>query len=218
MNDGSTDNSEKIIKKYLKNHPDIQYVCFKNNMGIGNARNKGMEIAKGNYIGFVDSDDWVDSDLFRTMTEKIEAKRSDIAICGIKHEWNNYISSLTKYEYQNDTELTGSYCLRILCREISNNFMISPVVWNKIYRTEFLSRCNLKFLNNSFWEDDMFTFLALLQANTVTSVSGVYYHYYQRPESITHTFTKKHIDDLLYTFCFCQAKNPPDNKRKVPPI
>ena len=97
INDGSTDESVKYIEPFLKDKR-IKYI-YQNNKGLGGARNVGIEESAGEFITFVDSDDWVDLDLYNVMIDRLEKDKSDIAICGIKNEFNNFCCSEERYKY-----------------------------------------------------------------------------------------------------------------------
>lgn len=199
INDGSTDDSFKYIEPYLYNS-QVKYIEKKTNEGVGQARNIGINSSKGNYITFVDSDDWVDLDLYNIMIASIEKSHADIAVCGVKNEFNNYNSSTNRYTYNFSNKISNIKALSLLTRSESNNYMISPVVWNKIYRKEIITHNDIRFLKNSYWEDDIFSFQVFMNANCINLVPNVYYHYYQREKSITNDFSKKHIDDLIVSF------------------
>lgn len=198
VNDGSTDNSIKLIEDYLYN-PKIKYFT-QINKGLGEARNVGIQNTSGTLITFVDSDDWVDLDLYTVMINNMEKNKSDISICGVKNEYNNYNSSEERYTYLHSNLLSKFKALSLLSCSEGNNYMISPVVWNKVYRKSLILDNNISFLNNSYWEDDIFTFQTFMNASLISVVPKVYYHYFQREESITKHFSKKHIDDIIMSF------------------
>ena len=87
VNDGSPDNSQKIIDKYVKKYPKLVKSFIKENGGQGSARNFGLEYAKGEYIAYVDSDDYVETNMFEEMYNIASKENSDIVICG-----NNVVS------------------------------------------------------------------------------------------------------------------------------
>ena len=85
VNDGSTDNSIKIIKKYMKQYPEKIVLLDQKNSGISVARNNGISIAKGEFIGFVDSDDFVELNMYENLYNAIKNTKSDIVVCDYKN-------------------------------------------------------------------------------------------------------------------------------------
>lgn len=206
INDGSTDGSHKIIENNFIKIPNIKYVSLKENNGLGNARNIGIAMAQGKYLTFVDSDDWVDLDLYKVVIDKLENSDAEIAIFGIINEFTNQKSSCFRYKYIFDNTIDNEQALRLLSKLQNNNYYISAVVWNKVYRASVIKNNNLKFLTDSYWEDDIFSFEILLHIKQVLIVPEVYYHYYNRPNSITNCISKKHIDDLVLSFNYLKKK------------
>lgn len=78
--------------------------------------------------------------------------------------------------------------------------MISPVVWNRVYKRNLILDNNIRFLENSYWEDDIFSFQIFVWAEKISIVPGIYYHYFHREKSITNDFSKKHVDDIIDSF------------------
>ncbi len=199
VNDGSTDNSEDYLCPYFDD-PRIKYIKNEINRGLGNARNVGISSSQGEFISFVDSDDWIDLDLYKVMLENAVSTNSDIIICGIQNEYENCISSKERYSYIFPNEISKEKAISLLSRSEANNYMISPVVWNKIYKRTLLTENNVTFLENSYWEDNLFSFQIFTKTNKISIVPHICYHYYQREQSITNTFSKKHIDDLIIAY------------------
>lgn len=199
VNDGSTDDSEDYLHPYLGDNR-IKYIKKETNEGLGNARNIGISHSLGKFISFVDSDDWIDLDLYKVMLENAVNTNSDIIICGVQNEYENCICSKERYSYTYSNEISKEKAISLLSRSEANNFMISPVVWNKIYKKNLLTENNITFLGNSYWEDNLFSFQIFTKAKKISIVPCVCYHYYQRENSITNTFSKKHIDDLIISY------------------
>ena len=197
IDDGSIDNTCEIVKRYTHKYNNCFLVRDTLNKGVGQARNEGLVRARGEYIAFLDADDWVDSDTYLLLVDSIYKYESDIAICGIKTEYDNLASSKMRYNYRHDNNLTGRYALRLLAHVSSSDIYISPMVGNKVYRKSFLDEYNIRFPNISFGEDDVFAFVTLLHANKISIVPDVYFHYYQRMNSLMHSFSYKHIDDFI---------------------
>lgn len=201
INDGSTDNSKEYINIYNQRN-NVTIINLSNNQGLGNARNIGITNSTGEYLTFVDSDDWIDLDLYTELMKSIEESNADVAICGIKNEYTNWISSEYRYNYKYGNYMDSDMAIKLLSNYGKNNYRISPVVWNKIYRTSVIKDNKLEFLKNSYWEDDIFSFQVFLYAKSVTIVPSVNYHYSQRNGSITNDFSKKHVFDLIDSFVY----------------
>ncbi len=202
VNDCSTDNSEEIIKKYQILQPQ-KIICYKTNYqgGPGHARNCGMQVATGRYIGFIDADDWVDSSLYSIVIKNILKEDADVAIFGVKDEYENRMSTTVRYNYKYLHCIDNKFAVNLLCRTYNNDIFISPMVCQKVYKSAFLKENDLKFKENSYYEDDLFSFQLFLHKCKTIIIPDCFYHYYQRPNSITHSFSKKHIDDLIDFFC-----------------
>ena len=127
VNDGSPDNSKKIISKYTNKYPNFK--CYiKENGGQASARNLGLKKAKGEYIGFVDSDDYVELDMFEKLYYKAKQGNFDVVSCDINYiSYNNYLFFLANYIYfriskgnkfgskcgSNRKYFSSKYCYRI---------------------------------------------------------------------------------------------------------
>lgn len=199
IDDASTDNSTEIIRKYASRYANLKPTFFEQNTGVGNVRNYGIELSKGKYIGFVDSDDWIDLEYYQRLLNAIKQDKSQIAVCGIKTEYNNSNSSEFRYKYNFYNCIDNKIALKLLTKSHGYDCYITPIVNNKIYDSEFLKKRNINFNNNRSFQDDYFSFFALLQSSLISLVPDTYYHYYQRDNSITHTFSKRLVDDCLNT-------------------
>ncbi|WP_305113959.1 glycosyltransferase family 2 protein [Thomasclavelia cocleata] len=199
IDDASTDNSASIIREYEKRFPELSAYFMTKNIGVGEIRNLGIEYANGTYIGFVDGDDWIDTDFYYNLMSFIKSDNSDIAICGIKDEFNNFISSHVRYKYGIHNCIEGKYALKLLTKSENFNAFITPIVNNKIYNKNFIVDNKIKFNSNRSFQDDFFSFFACLYAKRVSLVPDTYYHYYQRVDSVTHVFSKNLIDNCFDT-------------------
>lgn len=199
-NDMSTDNSEGVILDFIKPYDFIKFVRMTAKGFTGGARNLALSKASGKYIGFVDSDDWIDSRMYEKMIDTIEATNADIAVCGVMTEYGHPKKSVTRYEYRHEQVLTGNQALHLMVRKNTTHDSISPIVCNKIYSAEFLKKNHFSFLVNNVHDDDVFNFLCFLKASKVAITPNTFYHYYQRPSSNTHCFSKKYIDDFIAAF------------------
>lgn len=198
VDDCSTDSSRDILMEYQTRYPSkILYLKTEERIGPGGARNLGISSSHGQYIGFVDSDDWPDSSLFAVIIQHMYQTKADIAVFGVKDEFETPANSKTRYKYYGFNTIEHSFALRLLTQINNNDSFISPMVCQKVYKRSFLERNSITFHASSYFEDDLFTFQCFLHEGKTILIPDVYYHYYQRPDSITHSFSKKHIDDLV---------------------
>lgn len=197
IDDCSTDNSLDIIKQYSQKYANIHYIVMAKQSGTGNARNNGLEKITTKYVCFLDSDDWIDSNTYEKVINFLEKNDNcDIAMFGIKTECDSPFLSKFKciYEYSNIIE--SRYALTLLCKTMSHDVSISSMLGNKVFRTELLKNKNIKFVHNYF-EDVYFSFVTFFYSKYVCFIEDTYLHYYQRQDSIMHSFSRHYIDGLL---------------------
>ena len=181
VNDGTQDNSMKKIERFLLD--DRIIVINKENRGISSARNCGLKIAKGEYIAFVDSDDFIDEMMLEKLYENSENK--DIVISNVI-EYNNVTGEKKQREIKNEIKKynKGSYFWKYSGFEI----------WNKIYKRSFLMENNIKFIEGIVLEDVPFNFYSLFLTNKVKYVDKAYYYYrIKRENSILNTLNNEKI-------------------------
>lgn len=168
VNDESPDNSEKIIQEYEKKYSFL-HSYKKKNGGLSDARNYGLKYAKGDYILFVDSDDYVDINMLKIMYNKAKEDDSDAVVC-------NFI-----YKYD-DNEVIGTSNLDYT-EDLKKKLIIGPpMVWTKLYRKEVLK--NVSFTKGIYYEDLDFLPKVFKYINKISYVDDSLYYYYQREGSI----------------------------------
>lgn len=200
VDDSSSDGSREKVEKNLRFFPFGRLIKSESHIGTGAARNIGLEHATGTYVAFLDADDWVDTDAYRKMCEAMDAVRSDIAVCGIRTEFGSPFQSTIRYQYPSPNSISGRFALKLLCRTEMQDSFISPMPGNKVFRIEFLKKHQLKFPPRRLWEDDVFMFLAFRYAGCVSIVHDAYQHYFQHGDSVSHLFSREHIDTFLLSF------------------
>lgn len=207
VNDGSMDNSLAILKEFASKDSRIR-IIDNQHQGVAKTRNTGIEQSTGEYIGFVDSDDYIDIDFFEKLYNSATKSNSDIAIASIlKHKnfFNIYNAKYTKEE----TAITIQDKIK-LCEDKKHFFFYA---WNKIYHLGFIKENNIKFSEGQIYEDVMFAIKALYYSNKIISVYGTKYHYIEHENSLTKykdkTGEKEH--DLIKAYSelqeFCNSKN-----------
>ena len=178
VNDGSTDNSKKVIKDYMKNsNLDIRYL-EKENGGLASARNYGVEKALGKYISFLDSDDYLDKNLFSNLEKYID---EDIDLIKFKmktvDEKENVIEKLDGPVFD---VCTGEEGYKKLCT--TDKYMDPACIY--LYRREFFLENNFKY-KLRYHEDFGLTSLIMIQAKSFVSTEFFGYNYLQTEESLT---------------------------------
>lgn len=174
INDGSTDNSEEIIKSYKDERIKL---ISKHSEGPSIARNIGIEQSKGEYVGFVDSDDWVDKNFFEKLYFTAQKYNADIATAGIirLHKFNKK----TYLKFNKETYTTDFQEKIILCDLPDKSY-----VWNKIYRLSSFKENGLTFEEGRYYEDVVFTPQALYKIKSMVTVPNIYYYYWRSSGSI----------------------------------
>ncbi len=186
VNDGSKDNSEVIAKRFLKNYPEKIVYLEKENGGLSDARNYGIPYAKGEYVAFLDSDDYVEKDMYEKMYTLAKKENSDMVQCNFYWE---YIEEQKRKlgdleEYQNKKEM-------IVKGRVE--------AWNKLIRREVLENPDIRFPKGLRYEDVEFTYKLVPFINKVSFIKEPFVHYVQRGNSISNSQNERtgEIFDIL---------------------
>lgn len=207
VNDGSIDNSLAILKEFASKDSRIK-IIDNQHQGVAKTRNTGIEQATGEYIGFVDSDDFIDIDFFEKLYNSATENNSDIAIASIlKHKkfFNIYNAKYTKKE----TAISIQDKIK-LCGDKKHFFFYA---WNKIYKSSLIKNNNIEFSEGQIYEDVVFAIRALYYSNKIISVSKTKYHYVEHENSLTKYKDKTggKEQDLVKAYSelqeFCNSKN-----------
>lgn len=179
VDDGSPDNCGKICDEYAQKD-DRVVVIHKENCGVSSARNAGLDIARGEYIGFVDSDDYIEDDMYENLYNCSVLNNADISIIGVK-EINEL--GMVLYEY------------------IPNKINFSEILkrahaWNKLFKRKLFFENNLFFIENKYYEDLELISKLFIKANKVCNVDEKCYIYLQRDGSTTRERNEKVLDML----------------------
>lgn len=192
INDGSTDESLKILEEYTELDDRIKIIT-QTNKGLSSARNRGIEIARGEYILHIDSDDWIDKGYFEKVYLAAKENNADIVITDF------YYSTLGRETYAKDNTLKKEID-KIEC--INNIFLLAgkPTVWNKLIRTELYKKNKIRHpLNINLGEDLATIPLLIYNSNKIIKINEAYYHYVYNDNSITKEVKLDKIFQLLET-------------------
>lgn len=201
VDDASTDDTPKIASQLALRHKNINFLPLSASLGPGGARNKALQQATGEYISFIDSDDWIDLNYLELMYKKAQEVNADIATCSLMREYDyNITNPIYKCKYDQTYVLSGEIAFRIMTNEYNYGIKFLPSALNKIYRKTFLTDNSLTFPEHIFFEDQPFSYSCTLAANKVVCVPHVVYHHYKRLGSIVQSFSKKNIDDMMTAY------------------
>lgn len=188
VDDGSPDNCGKICDEYAERDQRIE-VIHKSNGGLSDARNKGLEIAKGEYIGFVDSDDYIEADMYEVLYNLLKQYNADVSIC------NFYTVSQGKISIKNADNGINEYNRIEILKEILLDKNIQSYAWNKLYKKELFDE--IKYPIGKKYEDIGTTFYLLEKCNKVVVTGKSEYYYINRQDSIVNNVTESTITDYI---------------------
>jgi len=194
VNDGSTDGSAAILEEYAIRDSRIRIITQANG-GLSAARNAGIKEAKGDYLLFLDSDDWLEHNALQRLVEKLDGE-DILCFSGRRffEETGNYhpADQLTEKTYLSGMDYYNENALQ------SRDFAFVCVVL-RLYRRQFLLKNNLCFKEGIFHEDNLFTPITCYYAKKVRIINDCLYDYRVRDNSITTTGNTKRLRDLLET-------------------
>lgn len=195
VNDGSTDSSLQVLKEYEKSNEKIVLINQKNK-GLSAARNTGLKNAKGKYVMFIDSDDYLKNPkVLSLLYDEIEKNDLDFVVADFEYDYEEKVKNyrIKRSQAIKNKIMIGRdfYDLGIKTKSIMS------VVWNKLYKKEFLEKNNLFFYEGIFYEDMEFTPRAYYLAKRVKYVDEVIIMYRQREGSITSNINAEKLDSYL---------------------
>lgn len=199
VDDGSTDSSGILCDQFASQDSRIK-VIHQNNRGLSGARNVGIEIAQGRYIGFVDSDDYIDSKMYEALVSVIEKENAELAICDV-HCVNE---DGTSNNSLNSNPLVNRVIHNDEIYELLNGFKYPTwkyvTAWNRLYKKELFE--SLRFEEGRLHEDEFIVHHIFSQCNKIVICENAYYYYVHRENSITNKiinsgFQKKQTD-IIY--------------------
>lgn len=196
VNDGSSDNSLDICKEYSKNDGRVRIIC-KENGGAASARNEGLNIAKGDYIAFIDADDFINKDMYKILYNMAIKNDADLVICEYlnieEDEEKKYdeINNMNYYEKQYD----NTECLNLIYSD-RNISMIVP--WNKLYKKNIFE--NIRYPEGRICEDEFIAHRILHKCEKILYTNRCLYYYVQSSNSVMRKpFNRKRLDSV-YAF------------------
>ena len=184
VNDGSTDRSIEIVNKFLRRYPEKLVYLEKENGGLSDARNYAIPYTKGEYIAFLDSDDYVEKDMYEEMYNMAKKENSDMVECNFYWEYPDKQKEDIGTIYHGKNEMIEK---------------IRVVAWNKLIKREILEKSEVRFPKGYRYEDTEFTYKLIPYIEKVSFLKKPCIHYVQREGSISNSQNErtKEIFDVL---------------------
>lgn len=176
VDDGSPDNCPKMCDDYAKIDNRIK-VVHKENGGLSDARNAGMKVAAGEYVSFIDSDDYISLDFYKTLLQAIIDNDSDIVECGVVKFYEN-----GKFDEYSDDQMIKNFNTVDGLEGLINENSFHQYVWNKLYKTNIA--LDIPYAVGKLNEDEFWTYQIFGKAKKVTRINKTMYYYFQRGSSI----------------------------------
>lgn len=203
INDGSTDKSLELINKYAKEDIRVSVIDL-GDEGVSYCRNLGIEKANGKYIMFVDSDDWIDSNMIEAMYKKAEENKLDLVMCSYIREFKDHSKekrfNLPEEIIYKEDKVKNELLRKLVGpvkEELSNPEMLDALgtVWGKLYRTDILKENKIKFVDLKeigSAEDTLFNIFTFNYLKKVMFLNKPMYHYWRdNPKSVTSQYNPK---------------------------
>lgn len=206
VNDGSTDHTDVICDRLSRSDSRIK-VIHQPNQGLSMARNNGMKLATGQFLTFIDSDDWMEEDMLEVLYNNLIANDADISICSYTFEKND---GSTPYKEDSTINVLGKY---EALSELIINVNIKDYAWGKLYNTKLFE--NVDYPERTYFEDIYTTYKLFAKSDKIVVQNLPKYHYRIHAESITSKHTsslKKELDygkglEALVNYLETHAKN-----------
>ncbi len=188
VDDGSTDSAPQIIEEYQKKYPEKIKVFHKENGGEFTTRNYGLERAQGEYVTFVDTDDYVELTWAEKLYNAAKENDADLAVCGFER-----IDLATNKVVATNMTNFGNTVKEVNPKDDYLLF-INPAPWNKVYKREKIK--DLRFLPFRGFNDTMFLASCYTRIEKIAFIPDVLYHYYLRYDSQIHTVNEQDVNNL----------------------
>lgn len=198
VDDASSQDISGFLNSY-GNTPQLVYLRNEVSLGPGACRNRGLDIAQGQYISFCDSDDWVDLNYYEHICNHLDKTNSDLVMASMKREFpfRTRDSDIYMCHYKQHYTLTPEMAIRTMCGEYSElGIQVATACMNKVYRHDFLQRINARFEEGVYFQGTMFSTFTFLNASKIDCIPNITYHHFRREGSIIQSFNVKHIQDF----------------------
>ena len=200
LNDGSKDQSLPVCEAFRAKDERIVLVD-KANSGVSDTRNLGLKLASGKYVQFVDSDDWIEPDMYARFAAAITQYAPDMALCEFYYAFADHNEPSTQHlqrAYYTKAQMEREIYPTMLYHAPYYSFGINPCCWSKVFKKELLEQCLYPVTPKvKIGEDAAFTYPCLLAAESLAYVDGCLYHYRNNAQSMTAAFDP-HLTETIF--------------------
>lgn len=207
INDGSTDNSGVICDKYSLIDNRIR-VFHQDNRGVSEARNLGLNNSYGEYIGFVDPDDWIEPEMYEVLLNKLLINNSEISICG-----HTIYHSNDAFDVRTNSLLEGIIYKKEALTYLLDINLYEGYLWNKLFSAKLINKFNLRFNKNlAICEDLLFVACYMLNLEYIYYIPKPLYNYIERQGSAINSYSSKRQTEILAWVELCELFKPIDEQ------
>lgn len=189
VNDGSTDKSKSIVEELQKDYPFIKLIN-KENGGLSSARNRGLDVASGDYIFFIDADDWVSTDTLQKLLDTIIHFSEDIILFKLTEIYPKGRKKPISFHLPES-------CKTLLVEDYICNYTILSAAWQGLFKRSLFTDHGIRMPEGLLAEDDYLVVKLFSVAETIYYLPIEVYNYYQRPQSISNSSNKNHNERLI---------------------
>lgn len=197
VDDCSPDGSANICNRYAQSDCRVQVVHLPKNGGLSNARNQGMQFVSGKYVTFMDSDDYVETDLLQNVYDSLQKNAADLVVFGLVEEYfdeNGNVLKTFPISYATDLYLDNQNAVRKEVIELERKTLLG-YAWNKFYRTSMIRDFSLSFQKITLIEDILFNLDFIAYVEKLNVLKNQSYHYMKRIDgSLTNKFVKDYYE------------------------
>ena len=207
IDDASTDSSSEILEYFVQKDSRIKLLKNETNRGLGPSRNIGLDVAKGKYILFLDSDDWYSPDTLETLY--IEAEKNNLDVLLFKSTVYYDDSQTLKVESYYDMSFMNKFDHKVFNHwelDKTKLFFIPIAVWNKFYLKSFLDENNIRFPNKDYLhEDNPFSCKVMIHAKRISMLTDYFYNHRKRDGSLTTLRDRRLFDNIEIVYLILEV-------------
>lgn len=214
VNDCTPDTSISIIDEFIQQNPNltIHLVHLPENRGLSVVRNTGIDLSKGKYIFFLDSDDEISEDCIEKLVQNILLNKTEIVIGQNKwiNTFNNTVKNYgfptqsSKKVYTNNEEIFKAYC--------NDSFPITS--WNKLILRDFIIKNKIYFIEGLYGQDELWMFHLMEKINSLSIIEDITYNYYLHSESVIFNRTKKNFENYMLILSYFKTSYDKSNSTR----